>query len=103
VTFRSGLSAAGILVFFAFTARPPNGSSVAATGGGAASSLAEGRGSPPAAPSPVPSPAKAAVGGATLLISSGLTAQAGAPNPLANHPYVLPRDSLSAIIVRSGV
>jgi hypothetical protein len=54
-------------------------------------------------PPPVPSPAKAAVGGATLLISSGLTSQAGAPNPLANHPYVLLRDSLSAIIVRSGV
>ena len=79
-------------------------SSSAMAGSGGGSSFAGG------ASSPAPEPANSgssrtlnAGGNAVLLISSGLPAQAGGANPLANHPYVLLRDSLSAIIVRTGV
>jgi hypothetical protein len=38
-----------------------------------------------------------------LLISSGLQAQPGGPNPLANHPYVLLRDSIASVMAKAGV
>ena len=38
-----------------------------------------------------------------LLITSGLAAQPGTPNPLANHPYVLLRESLASIMKKTGV
>ncbi len=42
-------------------------------------------------------------GNAVLLINSGLSAAPGAPNPLANHPYVLLRNSFPDILAKSGV
>ncbi len=44
-----------------------------------------------------------ATGNAILVINSGLSSQPGAPNPLANHPYVLLRESFAAIIRKAGV
>lgn len=38
-----------------------------------------------------------------LVINSGLSAAPGAPNPLANHPYVLLRSSFASILTRAGV
>ncbi|MGA8088595.1 MAG: hypothetical protein WCA10_14900 [Terracidiphilus sp.] len=45
----------------------------------------------------------APLGNATLSIVSGFPATPGQPNQLANHPYVLLRNSLSDTIARSGV
>ena len=38
-----------------------------------------------------------------LIITSGLAAQPGAPNPLANQPYVLLRENLATIVTKTGV
>jgi hypothetical protein len=43
------------------------------------------------------------LGNATLSIASGFPAQAGAPNPLASHPYTLLRDSVPSILAKAGV
>jgi hypothetical protein len=43
------------------------------------------------------------LGNATLSIVSGFPAQAGAPNPLASHPYTLLRDSIPNIVAKAGV
>ena len=45
----------------------------------------------------------AALGNATLSIVSGFPATPGQANPLANHPYVLLRNSFNDTIVQSGV
>ena len=45
----------------------------------------------------------APLGNAILTIVSGFPAQAGAPNPLAGHPYVLLRDSLANTLAKGGV
>ncbi len=54
---------------------------------------------------PAASTPSATAGGGTavLSISSGLSVQAGAPNPLAGHPYVLLRDSYANVVAKSGV
>jgi hypothetical protein len=52
-----------------------------------------GRLSTPAAP----------LGNATLSIVSGFAAAAGQPNPLANHPYVLLRESYADALAKGGV
>ncbi|HEY4011595.1 MAG TPA: hypothetical protein VGM11_15680 [Acidobacteriaceae bacterium] len=49
------------------------------------------------------STAQHALGNATLAITSGLATQAGAPNPLASHPYTLLRDSVANIVTKAGV
>lgn len=43
------------------------------------------------------------LGNATLSIVSGFPAQAGAPNPLAMHPYTLLRDSIPNLVAKAGV
>jgi hypothetical protein len=49
-------------------------------------------------------PARSANGGnAILVINSGLSAQPGAPNPLANHPYVLLRESFATVMQKAGI
>lgn len=44
-----------------------------------------------------------AVANAILLINSGFSAAPGAPNPLANHSYILLRDSFASILAKAGV
>lgn len=85
--------------------KPVNRSHASATQGAAGSYSAEAGNSSAASTFAGPQPPKSASAGgnAVLLISSGLPGQAGAGNPLANHPYVLLRDSLTSIMVRSGV
>jgi hypothetical protein len=46
---------------------------------------------------------QAPLGNATLSIVSGFPAQPGVPNPLANHPYVLLRDSYAEALAKGGV
>jgi hypothetical protein len=60
---------------------------------GTATATGSGSLSTPAAP----------LGNATLSIVSGFSAQAGAPNPLAGHPYVLLRDSYANVLAKGGV
>ena len=43
------------------------------------------------------------LGNAMLSITSGFPPQAGAPNPLASHPYTLLRDSIPNIVAKAGV
>ena len=43
------------------------------------------------------------LGNATLSIVSGFPTQAGAPNPLAAHPYTLLRDSIPSLVAKAGV
>jgi hypothetical protein len=80
--------------------------------GGATTMLAS-AGSP-AAPAGNPAAASAKSGGnlsssaaplgnATLSIVSGLPPQAGAPNPLAGHPYTLLRNSVADILAQQGI
>ena len=45
----------------------------------------------------------APTGTAVLLLESGLPAQAGAPNALAGHPYILLRDNLATVMAEVGV
>lgn len=75
----------------------PSGGGTAATmvaASGAAGSGAGGGGlSTPQAP----------LGNATLSVVSGFPAQAGVMNPLANHPYVLLRDSYADALAKGGV
>lgn len=80
--------------------RPSSASSSAsrASGGGAAAP-----GGAAVSGSATPSRNAASAGNAILLISSGLPAQPGAPNPLANHPYVLLRDSFASVMAKAGV
>ena len=49
------------------------------------------------------STSNAPLGNGTLSIASGFPATAGQPNPLANHPYVLLRNSFNDTISQSGV
>lgn len=59
-------------------------------------------GAPPAGLSTL-STSGAALGNATLAITSGFAPQPGAPNPLAGHPYTLLRDSYANIIAKAGM
>jgi len=45
----------------------------------------------------------APLGNATLLITSGFPSEAGSPNPLAGHPYVLLRDAYADVVAKAGV
>jgi hypothetical protein len=45
----------------------------------------------------------APLGNATLSIVSGFRPEAGAPNPLAGHPYVLLRDAYADIVAKAGL
>jgi hypothetical protein len=69
--------------------------SIPASGGVAATAAASG-------PATLSTPA-APLGNATLLIVSGFPAQAGAPNTLAGHPYLLLRDSYGAVLAKAGL
>jgi hypothetical protein len=77
----------------------PAGGGTAATmtasagGSGATPNNGGGTLSTPAAP----------LGNATLSVVSGFATQAGAPNPLAGHPYVLLRNSYADIVAKAGV
>jgi hypothetical protein len=62
----------------------------------------------PGAPGPTPNPGSLStpgniLGNATLSIVSGFPPQPGAPNPLANHPYTLLRDTIGNIITKTGI
>jgi hypothetical protein len=46
---------------------------------------------------------QAPLGNATLAIVSGFTAQPGTQNPLANHPYVLLRDTYDGALAKAGI
>ena len=81
-------------------ARASSASTSPMMAGGAASTPSNSAASSPANP---PSRTTTAGGNAILLISSGLQAQPGGPNPLANHPYVLLRDKIASIMARAGV
>jgi len=69
------------------------GTSAPTSAAAAAPSNNGGRLSTPAAP----------LGNATLSIVSGFPPAAGQPNPLANHPYVLLRESYADALVKGGV
>ena len=76
------------------------------SGGGSASTMVASAtaGAPPAARGPgTLSTSGAALGNATLAITSGFAPQPGAPNPLAGHPYTLLRDSYPNIITKAGM
>ena len=61
-------------------------------------------GAPPAARGPSTlTTSGAALGNATLAITSGFAPQPGAPNPLAGHLYTLLRDSYANIIAKAGM
>jgi hypothetical protein len=76
------------------------------SGGGTAAAVVASAGTVGTAPatgsSGLSTPA-APLGNATLSIVSGFPAQAGAPNPLAGHPYVLLRDSYANVLAKGGV
>ncbi len=83
--------------------RPSSASSSATTSGAAMSSPAGGR-APAASNAAAPSARSTTSGGnAVLVISSGLQAQPGSPNPLANHPYVLLRESFASVMAKANV
>ncbi|HEV2577895.1 MAG TPA: hypothetical protein VGU25_11865 [Acidobacteriaceae bacterium] len=69
------------------------------TGGGSAASMVRTAAADPA----TMSTPKNVPGNATLSIVSGFPAQAGAPNPLASHPYTLLRDSIPTLVAKAGV
>jgi len=75
---------------------------IPASGGSAVPStvMASARNSGPAKAMATPG---APTGTAVLLLESGLPAQAGAPNALAGHPYVLLRDNLATVMAEAGV
>jgi len=81
-------------------ARASSASTSPMTAGGAAPAASNSAASSAANP---PSRTTTAGGSAVLLITSGLPAQPGGPNPLASHPYVLLRDPVASIMARAGV
>ena len=77
--------------------KPSSAPSSATTAGAAMSSPAGGR-APAASNAAASSPnSTTSAGNAILIISSGLPAQPGTPNPLANHPYILLRNSFANV------
>jgi hypothetical protein len=76
------------------------------SGGGTAATMVTSAGTPGTGPAngggSLSTPA-APLGNATLSIVSGFPAQAGAPNPLAGHPYLLLRDSYANALAKGGV
>jgi hypothetical protein len=71
---------------------------IPANGGSAASMVRTAAGAPATISTP-----QHVLGNATLSIVSGFPAQAGAPNPLASHPYTLLRDSIPSLVAKAGV